>query len=85
MGLSVEPGLVMGDLQFNHKVLVANDLSALQFAEQLRRVTAAARPQPDLLHVSPFACKGGTVNLNHFRGKVTLCARSYRCTKDCTT
>lgn len=79
VALSVEPGLVTGDFQFSHQVLVANGLSALQFAKQLHRVAAAAAPiAGSAQHVSPFTCKGGTVNLNHFKSEVTLCARSYR-------
>lgn len=79
VALSVEPGLVTGDLHFTHKVLATNQLGALRFAEQLHHVAAAAAPiTGSAQHVSQFACKGGTVNLNHFKSHVTLCARSYR-------
>ncbi|MEO7386963.1 MAG: serine protease [Gammaproteobacteria bacterium] len=78
-GLSVEPGLLMGDFQFSHAVLVADGLQPLQFAEQLRRAAAVASvrsgsPQ----HVNAYACRNSTVNLNRFQGVVTLCARRYR-------
>ncbi|MDZ4862650.1 MAG: serine protease [Gemmatimonadota bacterium] len=79
LALSVEPGLQTGDFQFGHDVLVADRLSPLQFAEQLRQVAAAAsarlKPAP---YVTDYVCKRDTVNLNRLQGVVTLCVRSYR-------
>jgi len=79
VGLSVEPGLQAGDFQFSHDVLVADGLRPLQFAEQLRRATAAraARGVPTP-YTNPFVCRNATVNLNDLQAVVTLCARSYR-------
>jgi S1-C subfamily serine protease len=79
VGLSVEPGLQSGDFRFSHSVLVSDGLADLQFAEQLRRVAAAAGSTaraPE--HVNPYACKQDRVNLDRFQAAVTLCARSYR-------
>lgn len=79
VGLSVEPGLQTGEFQFSHAVLVAGDLHPLQFAEQLRRVAAAAPPRTGSAeHVQAWSCRQGTVNLNRFQAGVTLCARRYR-------
>ena len=79
VGLSVEPGLQTGDFQFSHAVLVSDSLHPLQFAEQLRRVAAAAPPRAGAgEHVNDWNCKPGTVNLDRFQASVTLCARSYQ-------
>jgi S1-C subfamily serine protease len=79
VGLSVEPGLQTGDFEFSHAVLVADGLHPLQFAEQLRRVAAAAPSRRGSSeHVQGWACRRNVVNLNRLQGTVTLCARRYR-------
>ena len=79
VGLSVEPGLVTGDFQFAHAVLVSNGLSDLQFATQLQRVATGAVPTPgSAQHVRGYSCRDSTVNLQRFQAAVTLCARRYR-------
>ncbi|MEO8225528.1 MAG: serine protease [Gammaproteobacteria bacterium] len=79
VALSVEAGLLTGDFQFSHKVVVASGLDPLRFAEQLHRVAELAKPTAgSAQHVNPYACKSGAVNLNRFKSAVTLCARSYR-------
>jgi len=79
VGLSVEPGLQTGDFQFSHAVLVADGLHPLQFAEQLRRVAAAAPARTGSAeHVHPWTCRASIVNLDRLQAGVTLCVRRYR-------
>lgn len=79
VGLTVEPGLVVGDIQFSHNVLAANGISPIQFAEQLRRLAVTVKPVTGSpAFVTAYACRRDTVNLSRFQAEINLCTRSYR-------
>jgi S1-C subfamily serine protease len=75
--VSVQPGLATGNFRFGHRVLIADELHPLLFAEQLRRVAATVQPPQAAGNVTPYSCRTGTVVLNGFRAGVQTCMRAY--------
>ena len=79
VALLMQPGLLMGDFQYSHQVLVAKEVHPLQFSKQLGRLAAGMKPAPGSAElVTPFECVTDQVNLDRFKAAVTLCARSYK-------
>lgn len=76
--LMLQPGLKVGGIRVEHRVLQSNALHPLQFARQLNRYAAAPRNSDTADHVAPFACEFSLVSLDGFDARVSSCVRQYR-------
>jgi S1-C subfamily serine protease len=77
-GLLVQRDLEVGSIRIQHRIVRAQALHPLQFAQ---RVNAMAEGYPrtgSAVNVAPFACKNALVSLDGFEARVTTCARQYR-------
>jgi hypothetical protein len=77
-GLIVQQDLEVGTIRFQHRIVRAQGLHPLQFAQRVN-VMAEGYPRTGLAaHVAPYACKNSLVSLDGFDARVTTCARQYR-------
>jgi serine protease Do len=70
--------LEVGNVTFKHRVLRAQRLYPLQFAQRVNDIAASHQRQGSPQHVAPFACKDALVSLDGFDARITTCARQYR-------
>jgi serine protease Do len=70
--------LEVGHVSFQHRVLRAQRLHPLQFAQRVNAIAASHRRQGSAQHVAPFACRNALVSLDGFDARITTCARQYR-------
>ena len=75
--LMLQPGLKVGGIYVEHRVLQSRGLHPLQFAWQLNRYAAAGQDSDNADHVAPFACRSAAVALDGFDARVSSCARQY--------
>lgn len=77
-GVLLQMDLEVGNIQFQHRVLRAADLSPLQFTTRVNDVARGYKRSGSSRHVAPFACRDALVSLDGFDARVTTCARQYR-------
>jgi hypothetical protein len=70
--------LEVGHVSFQHRVLRAQRLHPVQFAQRVNGIALGHRRQGSAQHVAPFACRNALVSLDGFDARVTTCARQYR-------
>src|SRR5690606_6148800 len=70
--------LEVGSVTFEHRVLRAQRLHPLQFAQRVNDIAAARKRQGLPQHVAPFACRNALVSLDGFDARIATCARQYR-------
>jgi serine protease Do len=76
--LLLQTGLEVGDIRIQHRVIRAQRLHPLQFAERINGVAEAYQRYGSALHVAPFVCKDALVSLDGFDARVSTCVRQYR-------
>lgn len=76
--LLVQPGLEVGNIIFQHRLLRAPGLHPLQFTQQVNREATAYPRSGSEKFVAPFACDSALVSLDGFDARVSTCARQYR-------
>jgi serine protease Do len=77
-GLLVQRDLEVGSIRFQHRVVRAQGLHPLQFAQRVNGMAEAYPRTGSSAHVAPFACKNSLVSLDGFDARVATCARQYR-------
>ncbi len=77
-GLLVQRDLEVGSIRFQHRIVRAQGLHPLQFAQRVNGMVEAYPRTGSAAHVAPFACKNALVSLDGFDARVTTCARQYR-------
>lgn len=76
--LLAQPGLEIGDIIFQHRILRSQSLHPLQFTRQVNGAAAAYKRSGSDKHVAAFACENSLVSLDGFDARVSTCARQYR-------
>jgi serine protease Do len=77
-GVLLQLDLEVGRIEFQHRVLKAQGLHALQFAQRLNEMAEGSEHTGSARNVAPFACRDALVALDGFDARVTTCARQYR-------
>ncbi|MEO6079618.1 MAG: serine protease [Steroidobacteraceae bacterium] len=77
-GLLVQRDLAVGSIRFQHRVVRAQELHPLQFAQRVNRMAVSYQRFGSALNLAPFACRDALVSLDGFDARVTTCARQYR-------
>src|SRR5690606_16070769 len=70
--------LEVGTVSFQHRVIRAQDMHALQFARRVNDIAGALVRQGSARHVAHFACRNALVSLDGFDARISTCARQYR-------
>nr|ART35559.1 A27 [uncultured bacterium] len=73
-----QPGLYVGGLSVQHRILQSLGLHPLQFERQVNLLAAAPRRVGTSAYVAPFACSNALVSLDGFDARVSTCVRQYR-------
>jgi hypothetical protein len=76
--IQVQPGVSVGGLSMQHRILQSVGLHPLQFERQVNRLAAAPKRVGASAHVAPFACRDALVSLDGFDARVSTCVRQYR-------
>jgi hypothetical protein len=77
-GVLLQLDLEVGRIEFQHRVLKAQGLHALQFSQRLNSMAEGYARSGSARNVAPFACRDALVSLDGFDARVTTCARQYR-------
>jgi serine protease Do len=77
-GVLLQLDLEVGRVEFQHRVLRAQGLHALQFAQRLNAMAVDRPRSGSAQHVAPFACRAALVSLDGFDARVSTCVRQYR-------
>jgi serine protease Do len=76
--VSIQAGLDVGDIRYQHRVMRTDGLHPLQFAQRVNLIAQGYPRYGSALHVAPFACNEELVSLDGFDARVRTCARQYR-------
>jgi hypothetical protein len=76
--LLVQTGLEVGDIWFQHRVVRAQGLHPLQFAQRVNGMAERYQHYGAARNVAQFACKNALVSLDGFDARVSTCVRQYR-------
>jgi hypothetical protein len=76
--LRIQPGLEVGQIQVQHRVVSSERLHPLQFAQRLNRLAALRQPTGLARDVADFACRDSLVSLDGFDARLSTCVRQYR-------
>lgn len=76
--LRIQPGLEVGQIQVQHRVVSSTRLHPLQFAQRLNRLAALRQPTGLARDVADFACRDSLVSLDGFDARLSTCVRQYR-------
>jgi serine protease Do len=76
--LRIQPGLEVGQVQLQHRVVSSTRLHPLQFAERLNAIAASRKPAGSARDVADFACRDSLVSLDGFDARLSTCVRQYR-------
>jgi serine protease Do len=77
-GVLLQLDLEVGRVEFTHRVLRAQGLTALQFSQRLNQFASAQKRSGSARNVAPFACRNALVSLDGFDARISTCARQYR-------
>ncbi len=77
-GVLLQLDLEVGRVEFQHRVLRAQGLKALQFSQRLNDIAESAQRSGSARNVAPFACRDALVSLDGFDARISTCARQYR-------
>jgi serine protease Do len=77
-GVLVQGDLEVGRIRFQHRIVRAQELHPLQFAQRINGIAEGYRRDGVPRHVAQFACKNALVSLDGFDARVSTCARQYR-------
>jgi hypothetical protein len=73
-----QPGVYVGGLSVQHRILQSVELHPLQFERQVNRLAGSVRRPGASAHVAPFACRDALVSLDGFDARISTCVRQYR-------
>ena len=76
--LRIQPGLEVGQILIQHRVVTSTRLHPLQFVHQLNRIAASRQSTGSSRDVAPFACRNSLVALDGFDARLSTCVRQYR-------
>jgi serine protease Do len=76
--VSVQIGLDVGDIRFQHNIVRAQGLRPLQFAKRVDGMASNYERYGSGRDVADFACEEALVSLDGFDARVRTCARQYR-------
>ena len=74
----VQPGLYVGGLSIQHRILQSLGLHPLQFERQVNGLAESLRRAGASANVAPYACSDALVSLDGFDARVSTCVRQYR-------
>jgi hypothetical protein len=77
-GVLLQLDLEVGRVEFQHRVLRAQGLTALQFSQRLNDIAEGYQRSGSARNVASFACRHALVALDGFDARVSTCARQYR-------
>jgi S1-C subfamily serine protease len=77
-GVLLQLDLEVGRVEFQHRVLRAQGLTALQFSQRLNDIAEGYQRSGSARNVAAFACRHALVALDGFDARVSTCARQYR-------
>jgi serine protease Do len=76
--LRIQPGLEVGQVQVQHRVVSSTKLKPLQFSQRLNDIAASRQPGGSPRDVADFACRDSLVSLDGFDARLSTCVRQYR-------
>ncbi len=77
-GVLLQLDLEVGRVVFRHRVVEAQGLSPLQFAQRVNTIAGDYARTGSERNVAPFACRDALVALDGFDARISTCARQYR-------
>jgi serine protease Do len=76
--LRIQPGLEVGQIQVQHRVVSSTRLHPLQLSQRLNRIAESRPPTGSPRDVADFACRDSLVSLDGFDARLSTCVRQYR-------
>jgi hypothetical protein len=76
--VTVQTGLEVGDVRFQHAIVRTQGLHPLQFARRVNGIADNYQRQGSSRDVADFACEEALVSLDGFDARVRTCSRQYR-------
>jgi S1-C subfamily serine protease len=76
--VTVQTGLEVGDVRFQHAIVHTQGLHPLQFARRVNGIADNYQRQGSSRDVADFACEEALVSLDGFDARVRTCTRQYR-------
>jgi serine protease Do len=76
--VTVQSGLEVGDIRFQHSIVRTQGLHPLQFAQRVNAIADNYQRNGSSRDVADFACEEALVSLDGFDARVRTCTRQYR-------
>jgi S1-C subfamily serine protease len=76
--VTVQSGLEVGDIRFQHSIVRTQGLHPLQFATRVNSIADSYQRAGSGRDVADFACEEALVSLDGFDARVRTCTRQYR-------
>jgi serine protease Do len=76
--VTVQTGLEVGDIRFQHSIVRTQGLHPLQFAKRVNDIAGNYQRAGSSRDVADFACEEALVSLDGFDARVRTCTRQYR-------